>query len=218
MRLTKSKRARKPSAARRAKTATRSLAVARHPRTRATRSSRALRSAAPSVFARFDSTAGAVAIGLLVLGVVAGALAIAPRTSVPQPPIAARDIHADEPLSPLADPGRVPDAKSVADAALVDSTAAAAPVVTITGCLERDAAAFRLQDTSGASAPTRRSWKSGFLRKGPASIQVLDGSSAVRLPEHVGQRVSVTGPLVDRAMKVRSLQPIAASCNRAPRA
>ena len=91
------------------------MKIAKRPRTRAARSTRAPRALPtipPSVFARFDSTGGAVAIGLLVLGLVAGALAIAPRTSIPPPPIAARDIHPDEPLSPLANPGRVPDAKS----------------------------------------------------------------------------------------------------------
>jgi hypothetical protein len=198
MRLTKSKRVR----------------ASRTRTKRSTRSARAPRAAAAGIFSRFDTMPGAAAIGLMVLGIVAGALALAPRGSMPQPPIAARDIHVDEPLSPAANPSRVPDAKSVAEAASADGAAAPSPIVTITGCLERDASAFRLQDTSGASAPTRRSWKSAFLRKGPASIQVVDGSSAVRLPEHVGQRVSVTGPLVDRAMKVRSLQPIAASCGK----
>ncbi len=85
--------------------------------------------------------------------------------------------------------------------------------VTITGCLERDAENFRLKDTTGENAPKARSWKSGFLKKGPAPIEVVDTGNSVKLPTHVGQRVSVTGTLVDREMQVRSLQRVAASCS-----
>jgi hypothetical protein len=84
--------------------------------------------------------------------------------------------------------------------------------VTISGCLERSDETFRLKDTAGADAPKSRSWKSGFLKKGSASIEVVDASHRLKLPDHVGQRVSVTGRLVDREMQVRSLQRIAASC------
>jgi hypothetical protein len=84
--------------------------------------------------------------------------------------------------------------------------------VTITGCLERDADTFRLRDTAGDNAPKARNWKSGFLKKGPAAIHVLDNGNRMKLPTHVGQRVSVTGTLVDREMQVRSLQRVAASC------
>ncbi len=85
--------------------------------------------------------------------------------------------------------------------------------VTITGCLERDAESFRLKDTAGENAPKARSWKSGFLKKGHSSVEVIDASNHVKLPAHVGQRVSVTGTLVDREMQVRSLQRVAASCS-----
>ena len=85
--------------------------------------------------------------------------------------------------------------------------------VTITGCLERNAETFRLKDTAGEAAPKARSWKSGFLKKGSASIEVVDAANRVKLPSHVGQRVSVTGTLVDREMQVRSLQRVAASCS-----
>ena len=84
--------------------------------------------------------------------------------------------------------------------------------VTITGCLERDADRFRLRDAAGENAPRARSWKSGFLKKGPASIHVMDTANKTQLRSHVGQRVSVTGTLVDREMQVRSLQRVAASC------
>jgi hypothetical protein len=89
---------------------------------------------------------------------------------------------------------------------------AAAPV-TITGCLDRADETFRLKDTTGAEAPKSRSWKSGFLKKGAASIALVDAPKKLKLPEHVGQRVSVTGLLEGREMQVLSLQRVAASCN-----
>jgi len=90
--------------------------------------------------------------------------------------------------------------------------------VTITGCLEQaDETTFRLKDTVGADAPKSRSWKSGFLKKAPASIEVVDAAQRLKLPDHVGQRVSVTGTLVDREMQVRSLQRVATSCDNNPK-
>ena len=85
--------------------------------------------------------------------------------------------------------------------------------VTITGCLEQADELFRLKDTRGTDAPKARNWRWGFLKKGPASVQVVDGATSVRLRDHVGQRVIVTGLLVDRAMQVRSLQRVSSSCS-----
>src|SRR5262245_2386267 len=84
--------------------------------------------------------------------------------------------------------------------------------VTITGCLERDDETFRLKDTSGADAPRSRSWKSAFLKKGAAPVAVVDASSRLKLTNHVGQRVSVTGTLTDGEMQIRSLRRVATSC------
>jgi hypothetical protein len=86
------------------------------------------------------------------------------------------------------------------------------PVVTITGCLERDDETFRLKDTVGEDAPRSRSWKSGFLRKRPASVEVIDASNRLRLNRHVGERISVTGTLEDKELQVRSLRRVASSC------
>ena len=95
-----------------------------------------------------------------------------------------------------------------------EASAAEQPPVTVTGCLEMDNETFRLKNTSGTSAPKARSWKSGFLKKNPASIQIVDAANRVQLPAHVGQRVVVTGKLVDREMHVRSLRRVATSCNQ----
>jgi hypothetical protein len=87
-------------------------------------------------------------------------------------------------------------------------------MVTIAGCLERDHETFRLKDASGVDVPTSRTWKSAFLKKGPATIEVVDSANRIQLSDHVGRRVNLTGVLVDREMQVRSLQHVAASCNK----
>ena len=93
--------------------------------------------------------------------------------------------------------------------------AAKAPaIVTIAGCLERDGDGFRLKDVSGADAPKARSWKSGFLKKGTPSVDVVDATHALRLAEQVGKRVSVTGAFADRELNARSLRRVAASCDK----
>jgi hypothetical protein len=84
--------------------------------------------------------------------------------------------------------------------------------VTVIGCLERTDDGYRLKETSGAEAPKTRSWKSGFLKKGSASLDVVDASRSLQLSDHVGRRVSVTGTVADRAMQARSLRRVG-TCN-----
>jgi hypothetical protein len=93
------------------------------------------------------------------------------------------------------------------------SIAPSGPPITITGCLEREDDGFRLKNTSGNDAPKSRSWKSGFLKKGSASVDLVDPPKKLRLSEHVGERVSMTGVLVDRDLQVRSMHRVATSCN-----
>ena len=101
-------------------------------------------------------------------------------------------------------------------AAVVESTSnvagQTATSVTITGCVANDEATFWLKDTSGADAPKSRNWKSGFLKKRPAPVALLDATHALKLPNYVGQRVAATGTLVNREMRAQSLQRVAASC------
>jgi hypothetical protein len=85
--------------------------------------------------------------------------------------------------------------------------------VTITGCLANDDDTFFLKDTSGADAPKSRSWKSGFLKKRAATIELFDATNALRLPSYVGQRVAATGMLVNHEMRAQSVQRVAASCS-----
>ena len=93
----------------------------------------------------------------------------------------------------------------------IPPTAKSAPI-TITGCLAREDASYKLKDTTGDNAPKARNWKSGFLKKGSAPVELYDTANRVKLPAHVGQRVSVTGELRDREMYVRSLKSVATSC------
>ena len=90
--------------------------------------------------------------------------------------------------------------------------------ITITGCLEQDDDRFRLKDTAGVNAPRSRSWKSGFLKRGAATIEIMVAADGVQLTNHVGRRVRVTGTLADGEMRVRSLRRVAASCEERPEA
>jgi hypothetical protein len=85
--------------------------------------------------------------------------------------------------------------------------------LTITGCLDRDGDEFRLTNAAGMGVPKTRSWKSGFLKKTNASaITVVDSSRHSRLQDHLGQRVSVTGTLVNREMQIGTLRLLSESC------
>jgi hypothetical protein len=84
---------------------------------------------------------------------------------------------------------------------------------TITGCLElRDDGMFQLKDTDGDHAPKTRSWKSGFIKKGSAKIDVFDAGNRLKLGNHVGSRVSLSGMLADRQLRARSLESTSESC------
>jgi len=93
------------------------------------------------------------------------------------------------------------------------ATAANTAPVTIFGCLERSNESYRLTDTDGVDAPKARSWKSGFLKKGAAAVEVVDPGNRARLSSHVGHRVGVTGTLSERQLHVRSIRRIASSCS-----
>lgn len=140
---------------------------------------------------------------------VRAATANATVQTTPTPAVATPTVPERLPAVESAEPR--PSAAPVV-AARFEPSAEPVTLVTITGCLETDDERFRLNDTTGSDAPKSRSWKSGFLRKRPAPVDVLD-ASGVGLPAHVGERVSLTGTLVDRNMHVRSLHRISTSCD-----
>lgn len=92
----------------------------------------------------------------------------------------------------------------------VVSAPAAIDTVTISGCLAYDGKSAWLKDTSGVDAPKARSWKSGFLKKRSPRIALVDGP--VNASAYDGRRVSVTGVLADREMRVNSISPIEGEC------
>lgn len=85
---------------------------------------------------------------------------------------------------------------------------------TITGCLVmRDDGMFQLKDTDGEHAPKSRSWKSGFIKKGSASIDVFDAGNRLTLASHLNYRVSVSGTLTDRQLRARSMRATSEQCD-----
>jgi hypothetical protein len=103
-----------------------------------------------------------------------------------------------------------PTAKSETEAS--KTNAANTAPVTIFGCLERSNESYRLIDTDGADAPKARSWKTAFLKKGAATVEVVDPGNRVRLSSHVGHRVGVTGTMSEKQLQVRSIRKISSSC------
>jgi len=187
----------------------------------------------------------AALLGIVLIGVLAGAMVLARRgpavlattTAAYSPAQDAQSPsqHAQSPSQLTAAPvaKRMPAAKPQAASRVAATTPAAKPslvilaakapaaaveapadvvaqdvepFVTLTGCLQHDDGTFRLKDTNGAEAPKSRSWKSGFLKKRAATVDVVDSANRLRLPSHVGQRVTVTGVLLDREMRARAVQ------------
>ena len=103
-------------------------------------------------------------------------------------------------------------AAPAADYAGATSAAIKTPPATLTGCLEQKGDEYRLKDAAGTDAPKSRSWKSGFLKKGTPTIDVVDASNHLKLQDHVGQRVSVSGTLVNHEMQAKSLKGVG-SCD-----
>ncbi len=110
------------------------------------------------------------------------------------------------------------DTEPITSASTVESTATpnamgVAPV-TITGCLETtvDGSEFRLTDTEGIDAPKARNWRSGFLKKRAAPVQLVELSDPKGLQKYVGRRVVATGQLTSTELRVRSLLPAGSAC------
>ena len=165
------------------------------------------------------SAIGPKATTALVIVVLAGGLAMGDRL---RPSKEIKDdvvgtVGTDTVLAPDgAKSGAASGMKKTSAAVPVDGETAVAPktpFVTVAGCLERNNDGFRLKDTSGADAPKARSWKSGFMKKGSASLDVSDPAHAITLSDYVGRRVSVTGTLTGREMKAKSVRRMSASCD-----
>jgi hypothetical protein len=132
------------------------------------------------------------------------AMADAPAAAAAAPAPAPPPVPEAKDESPAVDP-----AVLVTPAATID-----VPTATITGCLTFDAGEYRLKDATGTDAPKSRNWKSGFLTRRSATIDIVDANQSLGLAAHVGQRVEIAGTLVEREMQARSLQRLAESCRK----
>jgi hypothetical protein len=142
----------------------------------------------------------------------------APKTATPK--VAAKKAVATAGSKTLTVSNAVASDAAHASSAANETRAAAAKqedetvATTITGCLVlRDDGMFQLKDNDGEHAPKSRSWKSGFIKKGSANIDVLDAGNRLRLGSHVGYRVSVSGALTDREMRARSVRATSQTCD-----
>jgi hypothetical protein len=101
-----------------------------------------------------------------------------------------------------------------ADPATVSVNPVAPGTVTVTGCLESSGNnRFQLTDTEGTDAPRSRSWRSGFLRKRSSSVALVTPPDPETLRTQVGQRITATGQLTSRELRVTSVEVLGARCD-----
>ena len=159
--------------------------------------------------ARIERTVGVVLV--VLMGAAAMMLAARRPEVVTEPAMTSKVVAPadDAPLTtaPTSRTNTKGTAKNGSGNAVISTPA------TFTGCLEQDADVFKLKNTEGADAPQSRSWKSGFIKKRPATITVVDASHRWKLEKHVGERISVSGSLVDHEMTLKSLSRVTASCS-----
>jgi hypothetical protein len=186
--------------------------------------SAAVRTRKPAASDRSSWVAGAVA--LTVLALLAIAMVFGVRDS--SPVAAATTVEAQEADVPSSEPIAKPKVtKASAAAAAADghgsametpdsepegTTGAISGAVSIAGCLRRADGGFVLKDADGAAVPKSRSWKSGFLKKSSPPLAMSGAANGVRLSNHVDERVSVTGTIIDREMSVQSVRRLSATC------
>jgi hypothetical protein len=91
---------------------------------------------------------------------------------------------------------------------------ATVPPVTINGCLQRGDNGFRLTEASGAHAPKARDWKFAYLKKRAADVAVVDSSRKLKLNNHVGRRVALTGTMHEGELRAQSVRELAKPCAR----
>ena len=171
----------------------------------------------------------AVAVLVLAVGILMASRSAAPHSEETFAAEMAESSEAVVAEVPKASSKKTPGRKAAAPVARSSKPAAgevkAAPseekaastgleTVTISGCLERDDDVYRLKNTEGSNAPKARSWKSGFLKKGSSKLEVIDASNRLRLQNHVGHRVSITGTVYEREMLANSVRHVSDSCER----
>ena len=182
-------------------------------RGKATATKRSSRSKAPAAHAgdslRSPWIASPRAFALTLVGVV---VAVTFMTAGPMPQ---RSEFTDPEATPVA------DARLVAAPSSVRPEPVETPVqesatpgsVTVTGCLAKNSDGFWLKNASGGHLSAARSWKTGFLKKSSPRVNVIAATTAVKLSDYVGRRVSATGVLKDQDLRVHSVRRLSASCS-----
>lgn len=130
----------------------------------------------------------------------------------------AASVKSAEPIAPTAvanAPVRLEAAATTGRMPPVSTESLGPAPVTLTGCLEVsvDSDEFRLSDTEGADAPRSRSWRTGFLKKRPTPVALVEPPDPRGLELQVGKRISATGRLTDRELRVSSVRVVSPSCN-----
>jgi hypothetical protein len=142
--------------------------------------------------------------------------AVTARPATPRVAASARSTAKIAPTAVASVPARESAAVTTERAPFVSAPIVAGPPpVTLTGCLEmsvnRDE--FRLNDTDGADVPKSRSWRTAFLTKRSTPVALVEPPDPQGLQVQVGKRVSATGVLTDREMKVSSIRIVGPSCD-----
>lgn len=191
-----------------------------------TKSATAIRSqkapvAATSLRLARTTSAGAIVFGMIVVVVTAVLLTAreeAPRAAIEHQELPAGSVTGEKNATHTPDATKAVAARTVVTSAperpaastnqAVEPEPEKVASITIAGCLESSDGTFRLADASGTEAPTSRSWKSGFLKRRPASIELADAVGTLNLRNHVGRRVAATGTLIDREMRAHAVRPV----------
>ena len=149
---------------------------------------------------------------------VDGPKAAVPKTvdapkAVTAPVNVAKPVRVATPVTEV--PPVTPSPATAANAVALASNVQTAAPVTITGCLEMatDGSEFRLTDTEGDAAPKSRGWRSGFLKKSSAPVELIGMPDARASRTYVGHRVAATGVLTDHDLRVQSLRSSGEKCD-----
>ena len=156
-----------------------------------------------------------LSLGIAAAVIVAAGVLVAayrPAQPVEAAPIEAAQIASRTDASVEPQHAATTEAKH-ADEPSTASTGSWPAPMTITGCLDRDGDSFRLTDAVGVGVPKSRSWKTGFLKKSSSAVTLAETTRQAWLKDHLGQRISVTGTLVNREMQVGSMRLLSESCS-----
>jgi hypothetical protein len=88
------------------------------------------------------------------------------------------------------------------------------PDATYVGCLrsEDDGRKLVLTEVGGRDVPQSRNWKTMFVTKKAAKLEVRPAST-LALRQHVGQTVQVSGRRVDDRLAARSVKVVGTTCS-----